>query len=112
MKKIVRLLVGSVLTVGCSNSTPVAPSVVPACQANNTGTVYFENRSNSATYDIVWDGAKMFTVAPRASSAPMTVSAGVAHALRFELTNLGILACAAGTPIVARCASAFYFCPG
>lgn len=114
MKRLL-FLVGIVLVSACgSDSAPVAPTpVVEACQSNNTGTVYFQNRSTSnLTYDIVWDGSRLTTVAPGSDSQVYTFAANIQHTLRFQFTNTTLLACNASTPVLARCAATFYSCGG
>jgi hypothetical protein len=107
--------IGLVLVTGaCSGeSTPTAPTPPPvaACQSQNTATVYFQNRSTSnLTYDIVWDGARLTTVGPAQNSQTYTVVANVPHLLRFQVTNLALLACSQGTPTLTTCSNNFYFC--
>jgi hypothetical protein len=114
MMKVLSLLV-ALGAVGCSGNSPAAPTppAVPLCQSAQTATVYFQNRSTTKlTYDILWDGSRLTTVAPGADSGTFTVSANVAHSLRFQVTNTGILACSASAPILATCASTFYGCGG
>lgn len=99
---------------GSSPATPIAPAVVvPACQSQNTATVSFQNRSTTnLTYDIVWDGSKLTTVAPARDSQVYTFAANITHTLRFQYTNTTLLACSASTPVLVTCANAFYSCTG
>ncbi len=60
---------------------PVAPPVIPACQANNTADVSFGNESAVLSHRIFWDGRDVAVVAPGEVSSSMTVTAGVAHRL-------------------------------
>ena len=49
-----------VLLMGCTSDDAVAPSPTLACQVNNTARLVFRNISNTnATYDLIWDGAKL-----------------------------------------------------
>lgn len=113
MRRLIVLV--ALLAAGCgSSSSPVAPTpVVPTCQSQNTATVYFQNRSNSnLTYDIVWDGTKIATVAPGADSQVFTYAANIQHSMIFRFTNTSVLACNSSTPVLTTCAAAFYGCSG
>jgi hypothetical protein len=108
------VVAGSVilLAAGCSKdepSTPLAPSV-PACQANNTATVSFRNRSSGTTYTVQWDGATITTLAPGQDSQVITAAAGVQHTVRFFIANTNLLACNAAFPVLAACSDVFYSC--
>jgi hypothetical protein len=75
--------------------------------------VYFQNRSASnLTYDVIWDGAKLTTIAPGQDSQVYTFAANVTHALRFQFTNTTTLACNVGAPILTTCGATFYGCAG
>lgn len=109
------ILLVALLAAACGSSTsptPIAPVVVvPACQSQNTATVYFQNRSTAnLTYDIVWDGSKLTTVTPGKDSQVYTFAANVPHTLRFQYTNTSLLACNASTPVLTTCAATFYGC--
>ena len=107
------LLVGaSMAGCGVEDSTPTAPTV-QACETNNTAQVKFQNKSNTnKTYDIIWDGSKVGTVAPGATSSTSTVAAGVQHTLVFKITNTNTEACTPSTPTPAKCTSQTYSCTG
>lgn len=109
------VLMGALFLAGCGGkSTPTAPAAppIPACQANNTATVRFENRSNiNAAYDIIWDGSTILTLPAGQISNPYTVAASVQHRLTFTYTNTGgRLACATSTPTLAQCSNMTYWC--
>lgn len=110
------ILVAAIAVSACGSSpAPVAPTpvvpVVPACQSQNTATVYFQNRSTAnLTYDIIWDGSKLTTVTPAKDSIVYTFAANVQHSLRFQYTNTSTLACSASTPVLTTCGSFFYGC--
>lgn len=117
MKRLVFLVSLAALVSACASDSPTitapTPPPVAACQSQNTGTVYFQNRSSSnLTYDIIWDGSKLTTVSPGADSQVYTFSANISHALRFQFTNTSLLACNASTPILTTCGAAFYGCSG
>ncbi|HAW51333.1 MAG TPA: hypothetical protein DCX54_03235 [Flavobacteriales bacterium] len=81
------------------------------CVTNKTGEVYFINQSNSnRTYDIIWDGAKLTTVAPNQESAVYTFSANVKHTLIFRFTNTADNACSMSEPILSQCKRVWYSC--
>jgi hypothetical protein len=85
---------------------------VPACQTQNTATVFFENRTNTnRTYDIVWDGVQIATVTP-AQRQVFVVAANVPHTMGFQLTNSSALACSQSTPTLVVCTDNSYFCTG
>lgn len=110
------LLVLALFAAGCgaSPAAPVPlPPPAPTCQTQSTATVYFQNRTTAnLTYDIVWDGSRITTVAPGRDSAVYTFAANVPHALRFQFTNTTVLACNASTPTLATCSNNFYSCTG
>ena len=101
---------------GCitEDSAGLPPPPPPlSCQTNNTAQVSFENRSNTnSTYDVIWDGANIFVVAPANTSPPITAAAGVQHILRFQFTNTQNLACNEGTPTLAQCSNRVFSCTG
>jgi hypothetical protein len=119
MKRIACVII-SVVAVGCGSSSPTAPAVatpppvvVPACQSQNTGSVYFQNRSTSSlTYDVIWDGAKLTTLGPNADSQIYVFAANIQHSLVFRFTNTSTLACNASTPVLTTCGATFYGCSG
>lgn len=87
-------------------------NVAVACELNNTAQVRFENRSaGNRSYDIVWDGIRTASgLAPGQSTDPITVAAGVAHTLRFQLANSATLACNQASPVLTQCSSQVYWC--
>jgi hypothetical protein len=107
-----RWLLLFVLLVSACSSTPTAPApVVPACQTNNTATVAFGNRTTSnLTFDVVWDGVRIGTIAPTLTSPSQTAAAGVPHVLRFQVTNTTLLACNQSTPTLAQCSTQTLTC--
>ena len=85
----------------------------PLCETNKTGEVYFINNSNSnKTYDIIWDGSKIATVAPNQSSQTFTFSANVQHTLEFRFTNTSNNACTPSTPFLNQCQRRGFNCTG
>jgi hypothetical protein len=108
------LIVVALLASACGggDKNPVQPApVIPACQANNTAQASFGNRSTSnTTYDIVWDGVRVGTLAAGQTSPANTVAASVAHTLRFQITNTTLLACSQSTPTLAQCGNQTFTC--
>lgn len=112
MKAICAVLLALSATA-CGSDTPIAPTPPPvaACQSGNTATVFFQNRSASnLTYDVIWDGSRLTTVAPGADTQVYTFAANIQHTLRFQFTNTSILACNQSTPVLTTCAATFYGC--
>ena len=102
-----------VLTAGLACAPKVTTPDVAECEKNTTAGVTFENKSNTnGTYDVIWDGSKVFTLAPGAKSTEMTVAATVQHTLTFKFSNTSTLACTSGSPILAICAHQNYWCTG
>jgi hypothetical protein len=97
----------------CKNttSTDAPEETMSECERNNTATVQFENRSASnTTYDVVWDGSKLTTLAPGTKSSTYTVSAGTTHTLAFKITNTSRMACSQSSPNLAQCQTYLYWC--
>ncbi len=100
--------------MGCSDSENVAaPSPTLSCQVNNTAKLVFRNQSNTnATYDLLWDGSKLYTIAPGSESDTLVTAAGVQHTLLFQFTNSSNNACNAATPTLAQCSNGWFSCTG
>lgn len=97
---------GSTSPTAPTASTPPPPQI-PACQANHTAVIAFENRGKS-TVNIHLDGANIGLLAPQASGLSRTVAAGVAHSVGIYLTNTSISLCATFNPIPVECSSTTY----
>jgi hypothetical protein len=93
-------LLAAVSVLGCGKEAPTAPSP-PACQANNTAQVAFNN-ARTVTLDVFLGGVRLGTLAPSQTSPFNTVAAGVQHSLEFRVTNTTVTACF-GTPVFAQC---------
>lgn len=100
--------------MGCSDSENVAaPSPTLSCQVNNTAKLVFRNQSNTnATYDLIWDGSKRYTIAPGSETDTLVTAAGVQHTLVFQFTNSSNSACNPSTPTLAQCYSGWFACTG
>ena len=92
-------------------ATTPTPDPIPACKQNNTASVSFHNVSTTnRTYNIVFDGSNLTTVAPGQTSNSYTIAAGTQHSLTFTFTNTGGNACTTSFPTLAQCASSTYSC--
>jgi hypothetical protein len=98
----------------CVGATPAptpTPDPIPACKQNNTASISFHNVSTTnRTYNIVFDGSNLTTVAPGQTSNSYTIAAGTQHSLTFTFTNTGGNACTTSFPTLAQCASSTYSC--
>ena len=103
-----------VSVMGCSDSENVAaPSPTLSCQTNNTAKLVFRNQSNTnATYDLLWNGSKLFTIAPGSESDTLVTAAGIQHTLVFQFTNSSNNACNPATPTLAQCSNGWFSCTG
>lgn len=80
------------------------------CEANNTASVRFINKTGtSQTYSVVWDGSVITTLGAGATSEYFTVAAGQ-HTLHFMIANSTAEACTQSTPNLAVCSSMEYWC--
>jgi|PlaIllAssembly_1097288.scaffolds.fasta_scaffold1065668_1 hypothetical protein len=60
----------------CGDDTsPAAPSTVPACQVGHTGTVTFTNNTGFSI-DVLWNGVEIQTLAPGVTGPEISVAAG------------------------------------
>ncbi len=84
-------------------------NTVNNCVVNNTAKVQFSNRSSGSTYDVIWDGSIITTLAPGVTSDFFTVAAGD-HTLVFRYSNTGNNSCTPSTPNLAQCSSMVYWC--
>ncbi len=100
--------------MACSDSENVAaPSPTLSCQVNNTAKLVFRNQSNTnATYDLLWNGSKLFTIAPGSESDTLVTAAGIQHTLLFQFTNSSNNACNPATPTLAQCSNGWFSCTG
>ncbi len=110
-------LVAVVMSLACSSSSnplSTSPNTLPSCQVNNSAEVSFLNKSvHNTTYDIIWDGVFMTTLRPTERSEEYTVTAGVAHTLRFRITNSSQDACTISHPSLIVCSTNdSYSCTG
>ncbi len=102
--------------MGCSDSADVVappPPTTLQCQVNNSAKLVFRNQSNTnATYDLIWDGSKLYTIAPGSETDTLVTDAGVQHTLQFQFTNSSNSACNPSTPTLAQCYSGWFACTG
>lgn len=107
------LIVLALVSVAGSGSSMVVaspPPPPPDCKSHNTGSVSFQNRSDTTTQDVFWDNAQIATLTPGQSSSPVIAAAGVAHDLKFYITNTRTLACGTVTPILVQCGEEIFYC--
>ena len=102
--------------MGCSDSADVVappPPTTLQCQVNNTGKLVFRNQSNTnATYDLIWDGSKLYTIAPGSETDTLVTAAGIQHTMLFQITNTSNNACNPATPTLAQCSVGWFACTG
>ncbi len=102
--------------MGCTADDVADPTPTPttlACQVNNTAKLVFRNQSNTnATYDLIWDGSKLYTIAPGSETDTLVTAAGVQHTLQFQFTNSSNSACNPSTPTLAQCYTGWFACTG
>lgn len=101
------------LVTACNpfSKSTTTTTTTPACQTNNTATVYFQNQATTTSYDVNWDGSKIvFNLAPGATSSTFTVSAGVDHTLTFMRAGTTNAACNTSYPNIAQCTAWHYWC--
>jgi hypothetical protein len=106
------LLLLAVILASCGgNDSPSSPPAPPACQANNTADVTFQNRSTTGiTMDVVLDGVLLETLTPGQTGLTRPVSAGVVHTIVFKNDATAAVICS-GTPNLAQCSPQLFFCP-
>jgi hypothetical protein len=104
-------LLALLLVSACSGKNPVAPTppapTIPACQANHTASASFKNNT-TRVIDVILDGGTLGTLASGETGLARTVAAGVAHDIRFRVTNTNINMCAAFNPIPVECSTPVY----
>jgi hypothetical protein len=83
-----------IASLACGGSpSPVAPTSIPACQTNRTGTATFRN-DGGRTVDILWNNARLVTLSPGQLSQEFTMVAGGAqYVMEVIITNTNIRAC-------------------
>ena len=83
------------------------------CELNKTGEVYFSNISNTnKTYNVIWDGVNIATIAPGQTSSTFTAAANIAHTLVFRISNTTTNACTPSTPVIPQCQKSGFNCSG
>ena len=87
--------------------------ILPDCETKNTAQVYFVNGSTTGkTYDVIWDGVKIATIAPGQESSTFTVTAGIPHSMTFKVAGTATLACSTSSPSIPQCKKMYYTCSG
>lgn len=101
------------LTLGSGCADKIVEPALRDCEKNNTAILQFENKSTTnSTYDIIFDGSRIFTLSPGAKSAEHVVAAGIQHTLLFKYANTNNAACSPSTPTEAMCTHFVYSCTG
>ncbi|MBL8017073.1 MAG: hypothetical protein JNK43_07380 [Ignavibacteria bacterium] len=105
----------SLICLNCDEEKTQLPTVYDpppaACETYNTARVFFQNRSNSGkSYDVIWDGSRVYTIAPGMQSDTMTVAAQIEHTLVFQISGTNTPACTQSQPILAKCSVHWYWC--
>jgi hypothetical protein len=99
------------LGAACSGADPYAPSVQAACVTHNTAQVSFSNLSVvKHPYDVLFDSAKVATLAPGATSSNFTVTALIVHVVQFNVANTDSVACAPAPVVAHQCGMENYVC--
>lgn len=102
----------AVVTMNCNEDKVVTPTnTTPACETNNTAKVFFQNKSTTGTtYDVIWNGSRIFTLAPSEDSDTITVAAQISHTLTFKKTGSNEISCIESQPILAKCSINWFWC--
>lgn len=112
------LLVAMVFVSGCDNDNPPtivvnpptgpsAPSV-PACQANHTADVSFQNLTE-IYMDVILDGLYLGTLPPESPPGfEQAVSSDIAHRLDWRETNTQLMPCQTTRPIAVQCSKVIW----
>jgi hypothetical protein len=112
MKKlIIAVMLAAMAAMGCGGSSPTAPPTpaaappppIPACQANNTGTLSVRNDFwRLEPIDITLNGVSVARLLPYGQTWSATVPAGVPQTLRTFRSSTGA-AISTSSPTVAQC---------
>jgi hypothetical protein len=100
------------LCAGCSGSSPAAPTPppLPACQSQNTFELTVRNQSpENYTFDLLIDNVTRGTMGPGQSVGPLTLTAGVNHAIVSRVTNSQIIGCTS-TASYPQCSTQMLIC--
>ena len=107
--KTIRLL--PVITLCFLSSCFLKDGILKDCQTKNTAQIYFKNLSTTGkSYDIIFDGANVATIAPGGQSSKITITATVTHTLIFKVAGTSTFACSQSTPSIPQCQTQYYSC--
>lgn len=88
-------------------TTPTAPAP-PACQADHTAQVSFQNLGESYV-DVLLDGLYLGTLPPESPPGfQQAVAANVAHRLEWRVTNSMTMPCPEARPIAVECSTVIW----
>lgn len=111
---IIAILFISFFNICCNEDSPVTqkqPTSTPPCETYNTAKVFFQNKSTSGkTYDVIWDGSRIFTIGPGQQSDTITAAAQIQHTLHFIVSGTNTSACTESYPILVKCSIHWYWC--
>lgn len=107
-----RLWIGAVALCSACAESPMAPvvppPVVPACQANHTGTIVVTNHGTDAI-DVIWNGAVLASrVGPNQASSDLTVDTVRPSLLDTVRTGTQTLVCSTLSATPSECALTRY----
>lgn len=88
---------------------PPPPPPTAPCHTQNFGTVSFQNRSKTATQDVVVNGETVCTLPPL-HSKDVRLQAGVAHDVIFYVGDTPTIACGNAPLTIAPCGSRVFYC--
>ncbi len=90
-------------------AVPAPPPPSAPCHEQDYGTVSFQNRSKTATQDVVVDGETVCTLPPL-HSKNVRLKAGIAHDVIFYVGDTPTIACGNAPLTMAPCASRVFYC--
>jgi len=100
------------LVAGCL-SVPAPDEAAPGsgCQAQGNAFVTFTNASaTNLTYDALFDGKVLATVAPQVTTSSYTVPDSVGHTVQFNVAGTSTVACASQFVTLFVCTTTNYAC--
>ncbi len=102
----------ALISMNCGEDKVVTPqNTTPDCETYNTAKVFFQNKSTTGTtYDVIWNGSRVFTLAPSEDSDTITVAAQISHTLVFKRTGTNEAACSESQPIPSKCSTNWFWC--
>lgn len=94
----------------CGSGAPTAPDTSP-CVVNSTAEFNFSDSSaTKQSYDVMFDGKKIFTLSPGETSQNHTVTAWVLHVVQFNTAGTTNAACPQELYTPSRCSTQNFSC--